>query len=114
MGRGGDRVIECEITSSPFHLFTSSLHLSITPSLHLTPMHYLSLIPYAIAGTLLASTLALVPALHVYNIAGIFFLFALRAQNVLGDEALAMFFSGDDCGLCDAQYHLGDFSRRAR
>ncbi len=57
-------------------------------------MEYLYLIPYAIAGTLLASTLALVPALHVYNVAGIFVLFALGAQSFLGGDALAMLLLG--------------------
>lgn len=57
-------------------------------------MEYLALVPYAIAGTLLASTLALVPALHVYNVAGIFVLLALRAQNVMSGDALAMLLLG--------------------
>ena len=57
-------------------------------------MEYLPLVPYAIAGTLLASTLALVPSLHVYNIAGIFILFALRVQNFIGADELAMLLLG--------------------
>lgn len=57
-------------------------------------MEYLPLVPYAIAGTLLASTLALVPSLHVYNIAGIFILFALRMQNFIGADELAMLLLG--------------------
>ncbi len=57
-------------------------------------MEYLYLVPFAIAGTLLASTLALVPALHVYNIAGIFILFALRAQNFIAPDELAMLLLG--------------------
>ncbi|MBI4672688.1 MAG: tripartite tricarboxylate transporter permease [Chloroflexi bacterium] len=57
-------------------------------------MEYLSLVPYAIAGTLLASTLALVPALHVYNIAGIFILFALNVQQFIGGNELAMLLLG--------------------
>ncbi len=57
-------------------------------------MEYLSLVPYAIAGTLLASTLALVPSLHVYNIAGIFILFALRVENFIGADELAMLLLG--------------------
>ncbi|MCI0475387.1 MAG: tripartite tricarboxylate transporter permease, partial [Anaerolineales bacterium] len=57
-------------------------------------MEYLSLVPYAIAGTLLASTLALIPALHVYNIAGIFILFALSAQQFMGGNELAMLLLG--------------------
>lgn len=57
-------------------------------------MSYIALIPYAIAGTLLASTLALVPALHVYNVAGIFILLALRVQNLLSGDQLAMLLLG--------------------
>lgn len=57
-------------------------------------MEYLALVPYAIAGTLLASTLALIPALHVYNIAGIFILISLSAQNVIGSNELALLLVG--------------------
>lgn len=57
-------------------------------------MQYLSLIPFAVAGTLIASTLALVPALHVYNIAGIFILLALRVQNLVNGDQLAMLLLG--------------------
>lgn len=57
-------------------------------------MEYLYLVPYAIAGTLIASTLALIPALHVYNIAGILLLIALGAQNWIGEDALAMLLLG--------------------
>ena len=57
-------------------------------------METLTLVLYAIAGTLLASTLALIPALHVYNIAGIFILFALSAQQFIGGDALAMLLLG--------------------
>lgn len=57
-------------------------------------MTYFALIPFAIAGTLIASTLALVPALHVYNIAGIFILLALRVQNLVNGDQLAMLLLG--------------------
>lgn len=57
-------------------------------------MEYLALVPYAIAGTLLASILALIPALHVYNIAGIFILLAVSAQNFMGSNELAMLLVG--------------------
>lgn len=57
-------------------------------------MTYLYLIPYAIAGTLLASTLALVPAMHVYNIAGIFILFTLSVQNLVTGDELAVLLLG--------------------
>lgn len=49
---------------------------------------------YALAGTLLASLLALIPALHVYNIAGIFILFAVSAQKFIGGDELAMLLLG--------------------
>lgn len=57
-------------------------------------METLVLVPYAIAGTLIASTLALVPALHVYNIAVIFFLLALPAGEFMSGDALAIFMLG--------------------
>jgi putative membrane protein len=57
-------------------------------------MEYLSLVPYAVAGTLLAATLALLPALHVYNVAGIFILLTLRAQTLVGGNELAMMLVG--------------------
>ncbi len=60
----------------------------------LLDMEYLYLVPYAIVGTLLASTLALVPAMHVYNIAGIFILFAARAYKFISGDALAMLLLG--------------------
>lgn len=42
----------------------------------------------------MASTLALVPSLHVYNVAGIFILFALRIENFIGANELAMLLLG--------------------
>jgi putative membrane protein len=54
----------------------------------------LTLALYAIAGTLLASVLALIPALHVYNIAGIFILLAVSAQQFMGGNELAMLLLG--------------------
>lgn len=57
-------------------------------------MTYLYLIPYAIAGTLLASILALVPAMHIYNVAGIFILFTLSVQNLMTGDELAMLLLG--------------------
>lgn len=49
---------------------------------------------YAVAGTLLASVFALIPALHVYNIAGIFIVLAVSAQQFIGGPELAMLFLG--------------------
>jgi putative membrane protein len=57
-------------------------------------MEYISLLPYALLGTLLASTLALVPALHVYNVAGLILLASLRIPNLIGGDALAMLLLG--------------------
>jgi putative membrane protein len=57
-------------------------------------MDYIQLLPYAILGTLLASTLALVPALHVYNVAGLFVIGALRVSNFISGDALAMLLLG--------------------
>ncbi len=57
-------------------------------------MEYISLFPYAILGTLLASALALIPALHVYNVAGLLILVALRVSNFITGDALAMLLLG--------------------
>lgn len=57
-------------------------------------MEYLSLVPYALLGTLIASTLALVPALHIYNVAGLLILVATSAGNWLSGDALAMLLLG--------------------
>lgn len=57
-------------------------------------MEYLSLLPYALIGTLLAATLALIPALHVYNVAGLFIIAALRFSNFIGEDALALLLLG--------------------
>ena len=57
-------------------------------------MEYFSLLSYALLGTLLASTLALIPALHVYNVAGLIILLALRVSNFISGDALAMLLLG--------------------
>jgi putative membrane protein len=57
-------------------------------------MEYLSLLPYALLGTLLASTLALIPALHVYNVASFIVLAALSLSNSVDGDALAMLLLG--------------------
>ncbi len=57
-------------------------------------MEYLGLVPYAIAGTLLASLIALIPSLHVYNVAGIFILFALSIEQFIQGDALAILLLG--------------------
>lgn len=57
-------------------------------------MEYFSLLPYALLGTLLAATLALIPALHVYNAAALMILVSLRLTNFLDGDALAVFLLG--------------------
>lgn len=57
-------------------------------------MEYISLIPYALAGTLIAATLALVPALHVYNVAAFAVLASLRLSDFISGDALALFLLG--------------------
>lgn len=57
-------------------------------------MEYLTLIPYALLGTLLAATLALIPALHVYNAAALIILASLRLSNFIEGDALAMLLLG--------------------
>jgi putative membrane protein len=52
------------------------------------------LLLYALTGTLLASLLACIPALHIYNIAGVFFWLLARSSWDLASNALAMFSLG--------------------
>ena len=55
----------------------------------------LILLGYAVLGALLASLLACVPALHVYNVAGLVILAGARLAGVIpSGEALAMFLLG--------------------
>lgn len=57
-------------------------------------MHPLQLVCYALAGTLLSAVVAWVPALHVYNVAGLIILAALRWPGVLPTDGLAMLMLG--------------------
>ena len=58
-------------------------------------MNTLILLAYAILGATLASLLACVPALHVYNVAGLAVLASARLAGVIpSGEALAMFLLG--------------------
>lgn len=57
-------------------------------------METLSLILVAVIGTLLASVLALIPALHIYNVAGLLILFAATLSNILTPDQLAMLLLG--------------------
>lgn len=49
---------------------------------------------YAIGGALAASVLALVPALHIYNVAGFIILISATLGEFAPPELLAMFFLG--------------------
>ena len=60
--------------------------------------HDALLMIYALAGTLLASILAFVPALHVYNVAGLILLGLARLEIDLPPQALAMFLLGMTVG----------------
>lgn len=57
-------------------------------------MDHVLLLAYALIGTLIAATLALVPALHVYNLAALMILVSLRLPNFIGGDALAMLLLG--------------------
>lgn len=57
-------------------------------------MGYLGLMLCALSGTLLGSLVACVPALHVYNIAGLLFLFLDRSSTPIPPHSLAMFMLG--------------------
>ena len=52
------------------------------------------LLLYAVAGAILASLLACVPALHIYNVAGLFILAGDRLSGLMTGEQLALFFLG--------------------
>jgi putative membrane protein len=54
----------------------------------------LLLVGAALAGTLLSSLLACVPALHIYNVAGLVLIWALKAGDALPAEVLAIFMLG--------------------
>jgi len=57
-------------------------------------MDYLLLIGAALLGTVLSSLLSCIPALHIYNVAGLLVVFALKVQGLVADELLAMFMLG--------------------
>ena len=54
----------------------------------------LVLIASALAGTILSSLLSCLPALHIYNVAGLLVVLAPWVQGVIPDEVLAMFMLG--------------------
>ncbi|HHN94165.1 MAG TPA: hypothetical protein ENK17_05300, partial [Anaerolineae bacterium] len=49
---------------------------------------------YAVGGALVAAVLSLVPALHIYNVAGFIILATAALGEVMPPEHLAMFFIG--------------------
>lgn len=57
-------------------------------------MDELVLIGAALAGTMLSSLLACLPALHIYNVAGLMVLLTVKAEGLLPGEVLAMFMLG--------------------
>jgi len=72
-------------------------------------MDTLILFLYAIAGAVIDSLLACVPALHIYNVAGILILAGGRLSGLMSGEQMAMFFLADH-GLFDSQHDPFDFS----
>jgi putative membrane protein len=57
-------------------------------------MDELVLIGAALAGTVLSSLLSCLPALHIYNVAGLMVLLSVKAEGLFSGEVLAMFMLG--------------------
>jgi putative membrane protein len=57
-------------------------------------MATLILLLYALVGTLIASLLACVPALHIYNVAALLILAGGRLSGLMTNEQMALFFLG--------------------
>lgn len=57
-------------------------------------MEYLLLLGAALAGTFISSFLACIPALHIYNLAGLLVVLALKGQGLVPGEVLSMFMLG--------------------
>ena len=57
-------------------------------------MDSLLLIAAALAGTVLSSLLSCLPALHIYNVAGLFVILSVEVPGLVPDELLAMFMLG--------------------
>ncbi len=55
---------------------------------------YLFLVGAALLGTLLSAFLSCIPALHIYNLAGLLILLAVKFEEALPGEVLAMFMLG--------------------
>jgi len=54
-------------------------------------MDFLNLLIYIFAGTLLASVLSIVPALHIYNVAGIILILSITFKGLIPTDALPVF-----------------------
>jgi len=54
----------------------------------------LLLLGAALAGTVLASLVACLPALHIYNVAGLLVILAVKVEGLVPDEVLALFMLG--------------------
>ena len=57
-------------------------------------MEHLLLLGAALAGTFISSFLACIPALHIYNLAGLLVVLALKGQGLVPGEVLSMFMLG--------------------
>jgi putative membrane protein len=57
-------------------------------------MTHATLLLYAIGGAVLSSFLACIPALHIYNVAGLLLLLGAGSSEILSPEATAMLFLG--------------------
>jgi putative membrane protein len=57
-------------------------------------MDYLIWIAAALTGTVLSSVLACLPALHIYNVAGLLVILAVEGQGLVPGEVLSMFMLG--------------------
>ena len=57
-------------------------------------MNYLMLVGAALVGTVLSAFLSCIPALHIYNVAALLVILAVKVRGLVPDEALAMFMLG--------------------
>ena len=57
-------------------------------------MNYLVLVGAALAGTILSAFLSCIPALHIYNVAALLVILAVKVRGLVPDEPLAMFMLG--------------------
>ena len=57
-------------------------------------MNPLVLLGAALAGTIVSSLVACLPALHIYNVAGLLVILAVKVEGLVPDELLALFMLG--------------------